>query len=94
VSRDEPCLTLLLFPQDVKANASSEVDIGGIEIGQSVTVKWRGKPVFVRHRGADEIAAAGKVDVSTLKDPQVGSTDDRDNTRKTLLAAPPPRMWR
>ena len=66
-------VTLLrtLFSQDVKANASTEVDIGAIELGTSVTVKWRGKPVFVRHRSEGEISQAEKVDVGSLKDPQV-----------------------
>lgn len=40
-----------------------------------VIIKWRGKPVFIRHRTADEIAEANKVDVASLRDPQ--SDDDR-----------------
>ena len=40
-----------------------------------VIIKWRGKPVFIRHRTADEIAEANKVEVSSLRDPQ--SDDDR-----------------
>merc|ERR1712086_116057 len=43
-------ITSMAMSEDVKANASTEVDIGAIEVGSSVTVKWRGKPVFVRHR--------------------------------------------
>jgi len=39
---------------DTLALASTEVDLGPIEEGQSITVVWRGKPVFVRHRTADE----------------------------------------
>merc|ERR1711966_425023 len=55
---------------DVLALASTEVDIGAIEEGTSITVKWRGKPVFVRHRSEAEIASAAKVAVAGLKDPQ------------------------
>merc|ERR1712166_731364 len=55
---------------DVLALASTEVDIGAIEEGTSITVKWRGKPVFVRHRSDAEIASAAKVTVAGLKDPQ------------------------
>ena len=40
------------------ALASTEVDIGNIAEGQIVTIKWRGKPVFVRHRTAKEIQEA------------------------------------
>ena len=44
---------------DVLALATIELDLSPIELGQRVTVKWRGKPVFVHHRTPDEIAKAG-----------------------------------
>jgi ubiquinol-cytochrome c reductase iron-sulfur subunit len=52
------------------AAASTEVDIGGIAVGQVVTVKWRGKPVFVMHRTPEEIASARQVSLGALPDPQ------------------------
>jgi len=55
---------------DVLALASTEVDLSPIEVGQAVTVMWRGKPVFVRHRTAEEIEAARAVDVDALRDPE------------------------
>ena len=55
---------------DVLALSSIEVDISSIAEGQSVTVKWRGKPVFIRHRTAAEIEAARSVDVAALPDPE------------------------
>merc|ERR1712100_635846 len=55
---------------DVLALASTEVDIGAIDAGSSVTVKWRGKPVFVRHRTEEEISKASSVPTSSLRDPQ------------------------
>jgi len=54
----------------VKALASIEVDISAIDEGAAVTVTWRGKPVFIRHRTAQEIAAAEAVNVDELRDPQ------------------------
>ena len=39
----------------VKALASTEVDISGVEPGQSITVLWRGKPVFIKRRTQEEI---------------------------------------
>ena len=54
---------------DVQALASIRVDVSGIEPGTQLTVKFLGKPVFIRHRTEDEIAAANDVDVSTLPDP-------------------------
>jgi len=53
----------------VKALASIEADISAIEVGQSVTFKWRGKPVFVRHRTASEIEEANAVPLEDLRDP-------------------------
>ncbi len=52
------------------ALASIELDLSSIEVGQSVTVKWRGKPVFVRRRTASEIEEAKAVPLEDLKDPQ------------------------
>ena len=53
---------------DVRALASIEVDVSGVAEGTQLTVLWRGKPVFVRHRTADEIAAARAVKLSELVD--------------------------
>ena len=54
----------------MRALASIEVDLGAIDVGQSITVTWRGKPVFIRRRTADEIAEAEQVDLAELRDPQ------------------------
>ena len=55
---------------DTLALATTNVDLTGVEAGQAITVVWRGKPVFVRHRTQGEIVAAESVDLSTLIDPQ------------------------
>ncbi len=52
----------------VKALASIEVDLSALEEGQSVTVKWRGNPVFIRHRTAKEIEEARSVPLDELPD--------------------------
>lgn len=57
----------------VKALASAEFDISKVEEGQSITVKWRGSPVFIRHRTQKEIDEARAVPMTDLKDPE---TDD------------------
>ncbi len=54
----------------VKALSSIEVDLAPVEVGQAITVVWRGKPVFIRHRTVKEIKEAEAVDVATLRDPQ------------------------
>lgn len=50
------------------ALASTEVDLSPVAEGQSITVKWRGRPVFVRHRTAKEIEEANGVPMSELID--------------------------
>jgi len=53
---------------DVRAQATLRVDVSSISEGSQLTVLWQGKPVFIRRRTAEEIAAAQDVDVSTLPD--------------------------
>jgi len=55
---------------DVLALAKIEIDLNNIPLGKSVTFKWRGKPLFLRHRVQEEIEREAAVDVSTLRDPQ------------------------
>ena len=55
---------------DTLALASIEVDLSKIPVGEAVVVKWRGKPVFIRHRTAAEIEEAKAVDVGALVDKQ------------------------
>lgn len=59
---------------DVLALASAEFDVGGVAEGTTITVKWRGKPIFIRHRTDNEIAKEAAVDISILRDQQ----DDKD----------------
>ncbi len=63
---------------DVLALASIEVDLSPIAVGQAITVKWRGKPVFIRHRTKAEIEAARKDDGADLKHPEA----DADRAKK------------
>jgi ubiquinol-cytochrome c reductase iron-sulfur subunit len=63
---------------DVLALATTEVDISKVAVGQSITVVWEGKPVFIRHRTPEEIKTATDVDVNTLRDPQT----DKDRATK------------
>jgi len=63
---------------DVLALAKVEVALNAIPEGKNVLIKWRGKPVFIRHRTADEIEEANAVDVNKLRDPQT----DEERTKK------------
>ncbi len=55
----------------VKALASTEVDVSTVNPGKTITVLWRGKPVFIRRRTVEEIAEAKKVSLTELPDPEV-----------------------
>jgi ubiquinol-cytochrome c reductase iron-sulfur subunit len=56
--------------KDTLALSTTEVDLAPIAVGQSITVMWRGKPVFIRHRTPEEIAEANAVDMGALIDKQ------------------------
>ena len=68
---------------DTLALASTEIDLSSLEEGQSITVKWRGKPVFVRHRTPDEIKQAKEVLIDDMRDPQVDA--DRVANEKYIV---------
>ncbi len=55
---------------DVLALAKIEVKLTDIPEGKNVTVKWRSKPLFIRHRTQAEIEKERSVDVTSLRDPQ------------------------
>lgn len=58
---------------DTLALASTEVDLEGIELGQRITVTWRGRPVFIVHRTEQQIEQARADDQADLIDPQPDS---------------------
>ncbi len=62
----------------VKALATTEVDISQIQPGKSITVLWRGKPVFIKRRTQSEISEAQSVKLEELKHPE----KDQDRVKK------------
>ena len=67
----------------VKALASTEVDISLVEPGQSITVLWRGKPVFIKRRTLEEIEKARQVNLEDLKHPE--KDEDRAKNPEWLV---------
>lgn len=63
---------------DTLALSTTDIDISAIKPGQSVTVVWRGKPVFVRRRLPEEVTAADQVAIADLREPQ----KDADRVKK------------
>jgi ubiquinol-cytochrome c reductase iron-sulfur subunit len=69
---------------DVRALASIQVDISGVAEGSQLTVKWLGKPVFIRHRTEEEIGYAKETPV-----PMICPT--RSRATPTSTRAPMPK---
>ena len=69
--------------RSVKALASTEVDISSVEPGKSITVLWRGKPVFIKRRTEKEIAEARAVKLDDLIDPE--KDEDRAKNPEWLV---------
>ena len=64
--------------EDTLALGSTEVDLTNINVGQSKTVKWRGKPVFIRRRTSEEILEANDIDLKSLRHPE----NDKNRVQK------------
>ena len=65
-----PLISQMAPSADVRAESSTEIDISAIKPGQAIKGVFRKQPVFIRNLTPAEIAAAGKVDVGSLRDPQ------------------------
>lgn len=70
---------------DVLALASIEVDVSAIQPGQAIKASWRGKPVFIRNLTAAEQAAANKVPLSELRDPQTLAERTKEGHNNWLI---------
>jgi len=69
----------------VLALASIEFDLSNIAEGESVTIKWRGLPVFVRHRTQAEIDTAKAVPMGDLKDPETDEQRTKPGHEQWLI---------
>jgi ubiquinol-cytochrome c reductase iron-sulfur subunit len=67
---------------DTLALSTVEVNVQAIAVGQAITVNWRGKPVFIRHRTEKEIKEAEAVPLSELRDPQTDDSRVTDTAKK------------
>ena len=71
-------LTSWSASSEALAMAQVEADLSSIPEGKSVVIKWRGKPIFIRHRTAEEVQEAESVNLAELRDPQ----SDAERTQK------------
>ena len=63
--------------------ATTDVDLAPIEVGQAITVMWRGKPIFIRHRTAQEIEQAKVTPLDDLIDPLARNVNLPDDALAT-----------
>ena len=72
-----PFITSMNPGKDTLALASTEIDLSPLKEGQSLTVIWRGKPVFIKHRTPNDITEAKNTDLNDLIDIE----DDADRVQ-------------
>lgn len=70
---------------DVLALASIEVDISNVSPGQTMVVKWRGKPIFIKNRTEEEIKEAREVDLKKLPDPELDEERVKEGKDQWLI---------
>ena len=78
-----PLIRQMAPDASTRALASIEVDVSSIEPGQAITVKWRGKPVFIRNRTEKEVEEAKAVEIAELKDPVARNLNDEPDSPAT-----------
>ncbi len=71
--------------KDVLAASSTEVELTPIVEGMGITVMWRGKPIFVRHRTPKEIKEAEDVPLAQLTDPMADSARVKPNHAQWIV---------
>ena len=80
-----PFISSMNPARDVLALSTTEAEIGAIPAGAAVTLMWRGKPVFVRHRTPAEIEAAKAADSAELRDQQTDASRVKPGKQEWLV---------
>jgi ubiquinol-cytochrome c reductase iron-sulfur subunit len=80
-----PLINQLNPDASVLALASVDFDLSSLTEGQSVTIKWRGQPIFIRYRTQKEIDEAKAVPMSDLRDPQTDEQRTKAGHEKYLV---------
>ena len=80
-----PLLKSMSPSAEVRAQSTVEVNISSMIDGQSIKVKWQGKPIFIRKRTDKEIKEAKAVDISTLRDPETDEQRTKPGKERWLI---------
>ena len=82
-----PFVTSMNPSADVRALKTTEVDLSEIGVGESKTVLWQGKPVFIQHRTAKQIEEAKAGDTTADIDPETDSARTQKPEWLVVLAS-------
>jgi ubiquinol-cytochrome c reductase iron-sulfur subunit len=74
---------------DTLALSTTEVDVSNLKEGQSVTVMWQGKPIFIHYRTAQQIEEANNVNIADLRDPET----DADRFKQSVIDGKQMPQW-
>ena len=80
-----PLISQMAPSADVLAESSTEIDISSIQVGQAIKAVWRKQPVFIRNLTPAEIAAADKVSIASLRDPQTLAERTKEGKKNWLI---------
>lgn len=80
-----PLISQMAPSADVLAEGSTEVDVSAIQPGQAIKAVFRKQPLFIRNLTPEEIAAAEKVDVGSLRDPQTLAERTKEGKANWLI---------
>ena len=80
-----PLISQMSASADVLAQSSTEIDISAIKPGQAIKAVYREQPVFIRNLTPAEITAAGKVDLTGLRDPQTLAERTKEGKENWLI---------
>ena len=80
-----PLVSQMAPSADVLAESSTEIDVSQIQAGQAIKAIFRKQPVFVRNLTPEEVAAAEKVDVASLRDPQTLAERTKEGKQNWLI---------
>ena len=80
-----PLISQMSASADVLAESTTEIDISAIQPGQAIKAVFRKQPVFIRNLTPAEIAAADKVDVGSLRDPQTLAERTKEGKKNWLI---------
>lgn len=73
-----PLIKSMMPAEDTKAVSTVDVDVSAVKEGEDITIMWRGKPVFIRHRTPKEIEIAKNISLKVLPDPQLDEERVKD----------------